>query len=1761
MPTHFPFSRKVNINTKLGERISVADFGAVGDGVTPCAAAFQEAVTSSQAVDGCLIFIPRGTYLLETNVVIPVGTNNIVFEGEAEATILLRDIHGSIMPGQGLFDVSGQNIQFRHFLVDGQVTTTTPVTYDSIGRDPVNGTLTANTSFWLHGCTKITFYDVTIQHTGGYSIFVDSTLANSENIRIMDCQFLNNRPFLFGLTTGDMNYGSWGGGVFIRGDGSSFSASNVQVARCQFKRNTGNCLWSHAPALTKPHFNFRFTDNYFENTGLDAILCQGLVGGVVSGNVMHRIGYIALDDTSDPLPSYLSNAGAVGIDTGGLIQNVTYKGNSITNANGGAINLDGFSRGTVSDNVCVNSLPGEALYIQDHIADWGPKVSGGPAVTGNISQGIISSNTNNDPIAGSEILIANNTIINHMGGSIGVFAGRNCIVRDNAVTHSALSPIVPIQIGNIPPPSPPVIGWNVIYATTNNTLVTGNRISYLPAFTAPCVFEDPNGTPFTGAVKNWVFGNIVIPTQNTAFEFQKDPNSNSTTQAVNFATAFPVTFGSMDFVGSGHFIQREGRLLDSTSVLRIYSAEGVSQPAIHAQLQGFSSAATGRIATPLFNIGVNGASGTGNITTGDRTSTGFDDSISSGKLLGDSFLGFLGYDALSGVRWDNAAADLLPNTWGLMRFNATIGRWEQSVATMSGARVWTPFAGGGGVAGPSGSVQYNGGGSLAGDAALSWIHSTGQLVVITTMGVAGLAVGGGYIQSDEGLLATALLANNFNTIQAPGGGVFAGSFTVALTAGTGVAAVGGYIHFGDVAATTPTALPGDTLGGADAHMYFSSAGSQVFYMKSSQGVFCFDGQAGNTATGFKLGSNLTGNRTVNIDFHTDATYTDYGLRLLRGNSANADALLANAGTGVLRLWAGLGSIVLSTGTLSSSPIDQVTVDASGNLNVGSFMSVTNASGRVTSSEAFVANGAIGSGSGFSVVTNTAFDSIQTVGGMKTLQLLMEQKAAPGLSTVGNGVIYFDTTAQAFQVSQGGGSYVPLLGGSASTVAGTNQMIQYNNSGAFGASANLLFDQSLQKLTVTGLIGTAGLGITAGFLQSDGGFVVSASNTAFDSIQTLGGVRQTQMTMDAMTVPGLSAANQGVIVFDTSTHQFVVSQNGGAYSPLITSATVAGSSTQVQYNNAGAFGASANFTFNASSNLLTVTSTVATAGILSSGGYVQSDGGFLVTSANTAFNAIQTQGGVLANKCFIDNGATVSLPQMVCAPDGVTDRNGYGAFNIIREGTGHIGSHLAFVRSGVRVVGLGFTQSSSLFGFGAGTTGAFSASYLVIDPATGWMGIGGTPTGNLEVFGSPDVELFTTIPGGPKGRFGASFLGAFSGTASVHPYFLIVQNNIAAKFDTSGLLTVTGLASNPAITAVAGYISSSEGFHTASSLSNCIQAPNGGISGAFLVATQQVIIVGLSTAPSGPGSGQFAFYADASGHGFWWNVAGGNWIQFTSGVSGVSSLSAGTGITLSASTGAITITNSGVSSAVAGTGVAVSSSTGAVSFSIGQAVGVANSVTFAQVSSTGDILASGSFNGLRYLISGTQVISSGGAGSFNGITVNGGVVANAQGDFASYNLSGALLIDTSKIGHFVGVNTGSSGVNINGNVIIDGSGNITANHAVTANGGSGSGFNVTSNTASNSIQTVGGMNATQGYNVGSTQVISNGGVFIGNGVNVGSNGIQAGGYNVFGGFTGQSQTLSINAINGLVRFWNGSAFVDSSFMGLVFVGGVLVGYHT
>jgi hypothetical protein len=149
-----------------------------------------------------------------------------------------------------------------------------------------------------------------------------------------------------------------------------------------------------------------------------------------------------------------------------------------------------------------------------------------------------------------------------------------------------------------------------------------------------------------------------------------------------------------------------------------------------------------------------------------------------------------------------------------------------------------------------------------------------------------------------------------------------------------------------------------------------------------------------------------------------------------------------------------------------------------------------------------------------------------------------------------------------------------------TPAGSTTQVQFNNAGAFGASANFAWANATNILTV-GPANTAGTGYagtifnssataaTVAFQTSAGTFsITGAGNAAF---------QQVALALKAAAVTGTSGGTGvGNAMLSATTAGLFLSLNGAAPVGL---AAVAGSNTQVQYNNAGAFAGSANLTFN------------------------------------------------------------------------------------------------------------------------------------------------------------------------------------------------------------------------------------------------------------------------------------------------------------------------------------------------------------------------------------------------------------------------------------------------------------------------------------------------------------------------------------------------------------------------------------------------------
>ena len=265
-------------------------------------------------------------------------------------------------------------------------------------------------------------------------------------------------------------------------------------------------------------------------------------------------------------------------------------------------------------------------------------------------------------------------------------------------------------------------------------------------------------------------------------------------------------------------------------------------------------------------------------------------------------------------------------------------------------------------------------------------------------------------------------------------------------------------------------------------------------------------------------------------------------------------------------------------------------------------------------------------------------------------------------TFNAGAMYCDTTSSpCTEKLYNGSAWVSLATGGATSPGGSNTQVQFNSSGSFGASPGLTFvgSSGTGVLTATAASSSVpGMYVVGGYMQADAGFNATPSTaTAYNVIQAQGGgmYAKSFTSLNYMNVGGHNGTppltsgdsfNAGALYCNTATSPCVMTfYNGSAWATLGSGGgggTPAGLNTQVQYNNSGSFGASANFTFVSSANELIINQGASSLGLLVSGGYAQTEIGLLVQnvavpSTVLQYNAIQVPtGGVLAKSIRATN---------------------------------------------------------------------------------------------------------------------------------------------------------------------------------------------------------------------------------------------------------------------------------------------------------------------------------------------------------------------------------------------------------------------------------------------------------------------------------------------------------------------------------------------
>jgi len=260
---------------------------------------------------------------------------------------------------------------------------------------------------------------------------------------------------------------------------------------------------------------------------------------------------------------------------------------------------------------------------------------------------------------------------------------------------------------------------------------------------------------------------------------------------------------------------------------------------------------------------------------------------------------------------------------------------------------------------------------------------------------------------------------------------------------------------------------------------------------------------------------------------------------------------------------GISGYLLTTngnGILQWSPPGTGSAISNGNSNVD----IATSGGNITASVNGTANIVVIKSDGLTVQGNT------TTGNLKTDSILYA-----------NGLPYVFTT----------------------NAAGTNTQVQFNNSNSFGASANFTFDYNTNTLAVTnvtgngsGLSSITGANVTG---QVANALVASTIYTnAQPNITSVGNLTSLSVTGNLIS----GNANLGNLVtanfINVSSNLFVTdTANVGNLrtdnllyangSPWDLGGNPAGNNTQLQFNDNSEFGASANLTFDKTTNLLTV----------------------------------------------------------------------------------------------------------------------------------------------------------------------------------------------------------------------------------------------------------------------------------------------------------------------------------------------------------------------------------------------------------------------------------------------------------------------------------------------------------------------------------------------------------------------------------------------
>jgi hypothetical protein len=1587
-----------SLNAKLGERFSVLDISpTAGKGVVNETPVFAEAYDAKVKKGGGSIYVPGAVgpgYKLAAPLEI-VSTVPIEFIGEGYSSKLIR---GADMPaGKGMLNLTGaKHVTFRHMAFDGDVLTSQGLLYSEFASDPAHPLLTKNSMLWMQGCEDITFEDCDFEHTGGYAAYVDARLASNKRIKFLRCRFRNNRPHTFGTAAADMMDAmrrvrgvkiDWerhfpellGGSASIYGSwtGGIFyhnQATSGSTTRVEDLTVHG-CQFQRNTGNCVWGHGYGFSAFHQRiHVDYNSFLDCGL-DGILFGNV---VGGSAIGNSMRRIGYICSDDSSPSVPRWLPNLNATGIDTSgvvklVTYANNSFLNVNG---GAINgDGFAYGTITGNTIRVSRP----GDVEYGEDLIGSNFGPGGAGANW-------SQGVVTGNT--SDKEGGLGItISGNFCdnlggtgigLFAARNCQASGNTIIVP----NAANQQAITIGGILTGANqvATGNLVTENRIQYAPATIAPAIFEDPTYRVFTSADVNNVVKNYV--TGANAFEFQRDPNSISSA-AVFFTSSSVATWQSR------HGIQREGT--GPGSALRFYAQDVDPFGWLHMQLQMYW--ALGQRG-PLLNVAewgpdVDGEGGV--ITTGNVTSMPFSNAMATSKLSASGFL------AMGDATYWEVDANKLPSVdepgvsdgWALLRWDGLLSKWQQSVSGggSAGPRIWTDFSGSAGTgipAPPDQSVQFNNAGQFGGDAYFSYAPVTHQLTLYS-YAYNGITMPNGGFLGENANVRKYVSFMSTGSISPGGADDFTGKAMMFLDS------VGGHLH---------------VVGGTGASSY-------VDWSIQVSGVY---------ATGVNYNSVQVPNggffgHAITLTSHVLIAPQSTPVFLSGSNYLNNVLLFYDSGVDRLHLVKGTGSstyadhgLHLSALYASSTAANAIQAPAGG---------VTALTGNFSHNDRYTVNVPNGGISGKWLLAQDF--------------LLFTQKPSAAVSVGGEVRLYADTDGLMY-ISTNGQPYGPFGLG---TPAGNDGEVQFNNLGAFGASANFYWHNTQNRLYITCASTGPGINVDGGWIQSAGGYQTVSAGLA---VQALSGViigrylatNESLLFKGLATPPGLSDVSGGpqVRLYASSGGVMYISSNGAAWGPLNSGTPPGGASGNVQYNKNGAFFGDGNLNWDFNSGVFTLA------------GYLQT---------NAFNNSVQW----VMNRTFAPN-ATVYYVGIDESARYFVQAASIGPVLLYLTPNATATSSMLSTPGTVQSYYVNATGSSSATIQAA--SGGVTARWLAANESLIFLGIGQpalSTSGQVRMYASTSGVLYVSSNGQPYGPIGGQ---PPAGTNSQ------IQFNANGQFGATGnfVWDNTNL-----VMGMTGYIQTNRGSQAA------------GLDEHWMMHRPNVNI----------------YYIGINQGGGWILKNMDGFTQLTVTPNGASNMTISTpGIFQS------TLVN-----ALGTSGTTIQAASGGI---YGRWIIAQESLILKQggqpaYSSPGEVRIYANSNGVTYISTAGQAY-----GPLGGITSTTQPQWTATNSGASYTFN-----------------------NANNYFIVDGNGNISGNGVV-----SGAGGVTSSSQSSNAIQTAGGFNAgysggaNGSYSIYGSVVINYSRQFVGSGgINtsghiITSGNVEAASFNVGGGYYGQTYTV-------------------------------------